>query len=370
MRRVVVFAVVACALSLLFGVAPLPSGAEVSDAPILYQGWYFRAKPESPIIQTPQGPVSAGPEFPPAPQGVEGGNTVSFAGGTPGEENGDTGWAAFQWDVSAATGGSVEQFVVTFTQDPSNRGDFGSPSLRACNIVTAWAAPPTANPWSLKPAPDCATAIPPEIGTGEGGRKTFTFDLTALATEWLADRGHGAMIVPAPDADAAAPDPPFQVTLAGYNQPPEEIVLIPKVTFRYTSGTRALGSIDSGLGGGGDLSIGTDLTTGELAPAPNLDVIPTDVGSTPDIAPAAPTASAPEVALPSQRGGGRTRPVSTTKGGVPAAMWLLLPLAALVFWGTGTALGPAGEPTLPRQGGVSRVLSMRRSAASTTQTEA
>ena len=370
MRRVGVFAVVAGALSLLFGVTPLPTGAEVSDPSVLYQAWYFRAKPESPVIQTPDGPVSAGPDFPPAPQSVEGGYTVAFAGGTPGEENGDTAWAAFQWDISAATGGAVEQFVVTFTQDPSNRGDFGTPSLRACNIVTAWAAAPTANPWSVKPAPDCATAVPPELGTGEGGRTTFTFDLTSLATEWLDDRGHGVMIMPAGDADAAAPDPPFQMTLAGYNQPAEEIGLIPKVTFRYTSGTGGFGIGDSGIGGGGDLSIGTDFTTGELAPAPNIDVIPTDVGSTPDPVVSAPAPPSNEVALPTQRGGARTRPVSTSKGGVPAAMWLLLPLAALVFWGTGTALGPAGEPTLPRQGGVSRVLSMRRSAASTTQTEA
>lgn len=372
MRRISTAAIAAGAVMLIVGLGPAPSGAEVAEAPILYQAWYFRAKPESPVVQSPQGPVSAGPEFPPAPQSVEGGYTVSFAGGSPGEENGDTGWAAFQYDVSAAQGGSVEQFIATFTQDPANRGDFGTPLLRGCPIVTPWAAPPTANPWNLKPFPDCSTAVQPEVGTGEGGRRTFTFDFTAIAKEQLDDRAFGMMILPgfAPDG-APPPYAPFQLTLAGYNQPPEELNLAPKVTFRFTPGA------DSFIGGGAtesfgvsDLSVGSDVATGELAPAPNIDVIPTDVGSTPDAVAAAPSAAPPEVALPSQRGGARTRTVSTSKGGVPAAMWLLLPLAGLIFWGTGTALGPAGEPRLPRQGGVSRVLSMRRSAASNTQTEA
>lgn len=369
MRKVVTLAAVVAALVVGLAASSVPTAAEVAEASVLYQGWYFRAKPESPVIQTPQGPVSAGPEFPPAPQAVEGGYTVAFAGGTPGEENGDTGWAAFQWDVSPAQGGSIEQFIVTFTPDPANRGDFGTPLLRACNIVTAWAAPPTANPWALKPAPDCATGVPPTPGPND----TLTFDLTSMAQEWLDDRGFGVMIMPGNDpAGAAPPYPPFQITLAGYNQPPEEQNLIPKVTFRYTAGSGALGG--GGLGGDlpldESLSVGVD-ASGGLAPAPNIDVIPTDVGSTPD--PGAATASplAGEVALPDAGGGTRrARPAANTNPGTPPALWLLLPLALVVFWGMGTALGPAGDPTLPRQGGVSRVLGMRRSAATTTSTEA
>jgi hypothetical protein len=359
------FAAVA-ALVVGFGGGSAPTAADVSEASVLYQGWYFRAKPESPVIQTPQGPVSAGPEFPPAPQAVEGGYTVAFAGGTPGEENGDTGWAAFQWDLSPAQGGSVDEFIVTFTKDPGNRGDFGTPLLRACNIVTAWAAPPTANPWALKPAPDCATGVPPSAATGG----TFTFDLTAMAKEWLDNRGFGVMIMPGPDpAGAPPPYAPFQLTLAGYNQPPEELNLVPKVTFRYTTGAGGLGAIGGDIPVEDSLSVGVD-SGGGLAPAPAIDVIPTDVGSTPDPGTAAAPAPPSDVALPSAGGTGRARPAANTDSGTPVVLWLLLPLALIAFWGTGTALGPAGDPTLPRQGGVSRVLGLRRAAASTTSTEA
>ena len=363
MRKV--WASAAAVLVLALGAGPAPTAADVAEASVTYQGWYFKPKPESPIIQTPQGPVSPGPDFPPAPQGVDGGYVVSFAGGTPGEENGDTAWAAFQWDMSPALGGSIEQFVVTFAHDPANRGDFGTPLIRACNIVTSWAAPPTANPWSLKPSPDCATGVPPTVGA-DG---SYTFDLTSMAQNWLDERGYGVMIMPGPDPSGAAPPyPPFQLTLAGYNQPPEEQNLLPKVTFRYTAGSDALGggAIGGDLSTDESFSVGVD-SSGGLAPAPDIDVIPTDVGSTPDpTATAAPPAG--EVALPTDTGPRRARPAGSSNSGTPAVLWLLLPLGLIAFWGTGTALGPAGDPTLPRQGGVSRVLGMRR-AATTRSTE-
>jgi hypothetical protein len=145
----------------------------------------------------------------------------------------------------------------------------------------------------------------------------------------------------------APPLAPFQITFAGYDY--ADAAVRPTVTFRYTpAGGEAVS--DSG-GGLEDFAVGADLSTGALAATPDIDVIPTDVGSAP-AAPADGTAAPPTV---------RTRPASSG-GGFPVLGWLLVPLAVLAFWGAGTALGPAGDPMLAREGGVSRVLATRRAA--------
>lgn len=360
---------------------PQPATAqEETDPPITYEGWYFRAKTPSPQVETPAGPVSPGPAFPPAPQAPDGAYVVSFAGGSPGasDTGGDTGWAAFQWDVFDAVGGTVEEFVVTLTQAPDNRGDFNVDGavIQACNIVAPWAAVPGANPWAERPTADCSTAVTPTVEVREE-RPTFTFDVTDFAKKWIEGTAHGFVIVPGAH-DAEPPLAPFQVSFAGYgNQSPEAEQVKPQVTFRFSAGdlgfdTEAFdtGSFDTGSFDSGSFDSGGFDSGGfdSGIASPDLDVFPDDVGSVPDptTAPAAPVAD--ETAAPAPR---RAQPASTSSG-FPLVGWLVLPLLGVAFFGAGTALGPAGDPQLPRQGGVSRVLTQRRAAAtssSTTPTE-
>lgn len=343
--------------TLLLVVTPTGGGAQEAEPPLSYEGWFFRAKPPSPQVETPAGPVSPGPGVPPAPQAPDGSFVVSSAGGAPGDTDtgGDTGWAAFQWDVFEAAGGTVEEFVVVLTQDPVNRGDTPNAAeapIQACNIVAAWAAAPAANPWDERPTSDCAGAVVPTVEERDGHLR-FTFDLTEMAATWVEGTGHGAVIRPG-GPDVQPPIAPFQVTFAGASTTAEEAEQVrPRATFRYSGGLDDLGG-DLGGDFGGDLGGGGG--SFDLGGDPGMDVFPDDVGSAP-----LPESGADQAAAPAT-GGGPVTPASSTAPGIPTAAWLLAPLAIAAFVAFGTALGPAGDMTLPRQGGVSRVLAERRAA--------
>lgn len=339
--------------------------AQETEPPITYEGWFFRGKPPSPQIDTPAGPVSPGPGVPPAPQAPDGSYVVSFAGGNPGDTDtgGDTGWAAFQWDVFAAIGGTVETFVVTLTQEPENRGDTANAAtapMQACNIVAPWASAPAANPWDERPTTNCSAPVTPTVEERDGHLR-FTFDLTEMAATWVEGNGHGVVIRPgAPDAEP--PLPPFQVTFAGYNTTSDQAAeVIPRVTFEFTGGLDDLGGDLGGDFGGGTADFGGgDFGTGEGSfdvGSPAIDVFPDDVGSEP--------LEQPEESVAAPPIGRQQTPASSSDPGLPTAAWLLVPLGLLAFLALGTALGPAGEVPLPRQGGVSRVLAERRAARRT-----
>jgi hypothetical protein len=251
-------------------------------------------------------------------------------------------------------GGSIERFVVTFTQAPNAR-DAGTPSIQACNVTADWAAAPAANPWDVRPEEDCSSPVRPTV---DG--KTYTFDLTPLAATWAAGEGYGVVLVPAA-AEGGGNPAPFQLSLAGMSHSDE--AARPKVAFEYTPGAVAdFGDALAGgdLGGGasslGAPSVGAG-DAGLLTPVPGLDVNPNDVGSAPTDAAAAPAAGG-DTAAPTITG----TPVAASRSPFPLAGWLLVPLALGIAGLTGTALGPAGDPALPREGGVSRVLAARRAA--------
>ena len=349
-----------------------PVHAETVDAASTIEAWFARSKPTPPQVEIPgQGPVSPGDAVP-APQAEPGNFAVSSGGGPPGEDQGDLAWAAFQWDTLDAIGGTVEEFIVTFTQAPSEPSrDFGDAAeqIRACNIVQPFGGAPEANPWDDRPEIDCNTAVAPEVDEEADAGATFTFDLTEMAATWVDGTGYGVAIVPGQADDAEAELTPFQVTFAGYGTPAENADEVrPKVTFTYQPGAGGdLGAAPGGgfddVGAGGDL--GGDVGGGsDFAPDSGIDVFPDDVGSAP--------AEPPAAEAPGDSGGGevaappnanpQTTPTSTTPG-FPAAGWFLLPLAAVAFWMTGTALGPAGEPAaLVQERRVSKVLAERRAA--------
>ena len=363
----------ALAIAVVFAAssALAPVHAETGEAANTIEAWFARSKPTPPQVEIPgQGPVSPGDAVP-APQADPGNFAVSSGGGPAGEEDGDLAWAAFQWDTIDATGGTVEKFVVTFTQAPAERPrDFGDAAeqIRACNIVEPFGGAPEANPWEDRPEVDCATAVAPEVDPDAEAGPTFTFDLTEMAATWIDGTGYGVAIVPGQADDDEAQLTPFQITFAGYGTPAENADEVrPKATFTYQPG--AGGDLDAAPGGGfddapaGDLGGGDLGGGGEFSGDSGIDVFPDDVGSAPPEAPAAdgPADSGGEVAAPTGAQP-RTTPTSSNPG-FPAAGWLLLPLAALAFWVTGTALGPAGEPTaLAQERRVSRVLAERRAA--------
>lgn len=389
MRRTRVLANLIAAVSLggagLLIVTSPTAGADTATPGYAYEGYFARNRPPAPQVDIPCtetnvrpqcGPAS--PATPPTPQAPDtGAYVVSSAGGVTGDRSdasGDTAWAAFSWDVFGQLGATVEKFVVTLTQTPqtndpgtSRRNDtynhsLGTPPppIQACNIVVPWSAAPGANAWEDRPQSD-TNCVVPTVNADK-----FTFDLTSMAQSWVEGTGFGILIMPGRPGNAGATTQtgadgdtvsPFQITFSGYETTitgalKEQVV--PKVAFEFTPAPEDdLGGDLGGGGGGGDFfeEIITDGGGGGLEALPELDVIPTDVGSAPlpEAAPPAEESAAPTT---------RTRPISRDAG-FPWIALLLLPFIAMAFWSTGTALGPVGDPVPAREGGVTRVLAHR-----------
>lgn len=376
--------------------------ADTASPSIQNESWFARFKPEDPQVNPPPegcphstttvpvpptvpgcGPVS--PADFPAPQSKSTGHyVVASRGGDIGDHDAgaDTAWAAFQWDLLEYEGATADKFVVTLFRGIDNggrnRGDTypeRPAEIQACNILEAWSGEAGSNPWVTKPKPSAECIVP----TASADKKSFTFDVTTFANAWLEGKGFGFVIRPGTPTTKTVQ--PFQLTFAGEHDPgsasdacavtagppctttpaaPEPIV-----TFQYTPAVEEdlFADIDDGSGGEffEDVTSGGD--AGVLEAVPDLDVIPTDVGSEPD--PGAPgdvavgATGTSELAAPTARR--RTAPISAETG-FPWIVLLLLPIMAIAFWGTGTALGAAGDPVPARSGGVSRVLAERHAA--------
>lgn len=443
MRRSRLIAYLIALVTLLSGALIFMSpdaGADTATPEIAFEGWFASSKPPAPVVPIPCSPVSiptldprqptppCGPTSPggaPTPQAkATGAYVVASAGGDAGDDaktGGDTGWAAFQWDLSNQFEATVTKFEVTIAQlaDNSgfNQGDTWKwdsktidqqtgaqkpappPPIQACNILEGWGSEAGSNPWDARPT-DSAACVAPKSTTTLSNYKTtstnngtntdtstttalFTFDVTSFAQSWVDGTGYGFVIRPGTPSQTSGLQP-FQVTFSGYYDPGTSsqpcnvsgapnctttvrTVPAPTVVFEFApkpeedfGGGDDFGSIDTG----GD-EFFEDITTtpgdegGVLEAIPDLDIIPTDEGSAPlpeDLA--GPVDSA---GTPSNFGGRRTQPISTETG-FPWIVLLLLPLAAVAFWGTGTALGPVGDPVPARRGGVSRVLAQRQAA--------
>jgi hypothetical protein len=413
----------------------LPPGASADTAQleIANEAWFGRYKLEDPQVDTcvpgPTGPTPVipstttqpcGPTSPgdsPAPQSKATGHyVVASAGGEAGDDEGegDTAWAAFQWDTFDYFGATAEKFVVTLHQgiDRSGRNQGDTyPSrpvfIQACNILEGWSGEPGPNPWDAKPKVSNSCIVP----TVDPAKPLeFTFDVTSFADSWLAGTGHGFVIRPGTPQKTKDLEP-FQITFAGYYDPGTEpptcnpigapspggtpvttvpstttTVTVPpvtvpqqqttceerktppapapKVTFAFTPA--AEDEFEDFDDFGGDEEIFEDVDLGDddiLEAETDLDVIPTDIGSEELADDAVPTDDvAGDVAVPVDTEG-RTRPISSNRETpFPWIILLLLPLAAVAFWGTGTALGPMGDPVSARRGGVSRVLAERQAA--------
>jgi hypothetical protein len=358
-------------------VAPT-AGADTAEPEIAYEGWYARAKGEDPQVVIPCSPPTprgCGPVSPadfPAPQSKStGAYVVSSAGGRAGDSDGegDTGWAAFQWDLFPYLGATAEKFVVTLSQAEDNgfrnQGDTwsgGEIFIQACNVLDGWSSEPGSNPWITRPPVSDECVVP----TIDPEKRQFTFDVSSFAQSWLDGKGYGFVIRPG-TPDRVDDLPPFQITFSGYYDAPvtgatgsTTSPTPPKVVFDYTPAEEEDLFEDIDDDSGDDEFIEEVIDNGggddDFTALPDLDVSPTDVGSEEEPVEEEPA----EEALPTT-GPRRTRPISTETG-FPWAILLLLPLAMIAFWSTGTALGPVGDPVPLRQGGVSRVLAERQTA--------
>lgn len=373
--RVGLVAIVAGTLASL---ATGPAQAAIVDVPFTQEGTFWRNQQRTPIADIPCtppvpadrcGPASPGPTQ--SPEVPEGTVAVAHSGGTVaadgGDAYGDQYWAVFEIDLLSVDNlDTVDKLVLSLSRFGEARSDFGPASVMACNVVTPFGASEGTNPWADRPAIDCSAA---KAGVADPRGGPYTFDVTDFAATWVAGTGYGVAIVPGVPGNTQVVNdpsrtndiPPFHVTFVGSAKRDAAGKLMAtraRASLQYTPSAG-----DDFLDGGGDLSfedsgdlgfgVGGDVTEFDTGDLPAGDEFAADTGE-----PTATTGTEAVAGRPL-----RTRPAASTPG-FPWLALLLLPLGAVAFWGTGTALSEAGDPVLPREGGVSRILARRRAGGS------
>lgn len=358
-------------------VAPGRAGAETQKVEFAQDGTFWRLQPRNPVVDVPCtlsprvpecGQVAPTAGVVSSPNVTDGNMVVAHAGGLPGADKGDQFWIVSQPDVaSLGAVESIDKLTLSFTKAADNRGDFGTPVIKACNIVTAFGVGEGTNPWDDRPQIDCSNAVVPKVSGA-----VYTFDVTQLANTWIGDapQGYGIAIVPGlPGTNAVVNNlarlpeyQPFQITFVNANKADANRKPVPEratgqVSFTAADefgddtadeGGLALDDFSTDETGLGDVSTFDGGGTGDEFASGISDG--TDVGPI-DASPSAPLA-APRLARAAHR------------PGFAWALLLVLPLLALAIWGAGSALGPLGDPIAVRQGGVARLVALRRARRS------
>ena len=366
-----------------FAVTAGPARAVVTEVGFSQEGTFWRQQQRAPIVDIPCqapvppdrcGPASPGPTQ--SPQVTEGNVAVGHSGGQVAAEGGDAYgdqyWAVFELDLlSIEDLDTVNKLELAVTRAPDGRNDYGTPVMMACNVVTPFGVSEGTNPWADRPSLDCSAAKSP-VRTEVNSAHVYTFNITDYASTWVAGTGYGVALVPGvPGSTQVVNDPsrtndvaPFLVTFSASGKldasgKPHSSRARAVADYQPGSGDDEL---DLDLGDESDLGFGLGGEVGEFDIGDELSASGDEFAS--DLGDLGAGEADPGEAAENAAGGRvlRSRPAGTS-GGFPWAVLLLLPLAAFAFWGTGTALGEAGDPTPPRQGGVSRILARRRAAS-------
>ena len=264
--------------------------------------------------------------------------------------------AAVELLLAAKPGSLVESAKVVLQESasPGANANAESAKILACPVTEAFWADGTAARWDGKPSYDCDLAQAAGVRDEKG---LWTFDLTLLASSWLAEGSTGsASFVLVEGADA--PDS-FQVTFAGLADDGIGFVgkyLPPVKGTTSTGGTTGAGPVagsSSGFGAGG--TSGGSVSSGSLSPAGGTETgaVPMDAGSaetTDPVAAATTPVAAPAVVRP-------------WYSGLPRAAYLLVPFALGLAYLAMLALGPDAQPAASSsQRGVGRALERLRLA--------
>ncbi|MEA3056163.1 MAG: hypothetical protein QOD30_1595 [Actinomycetota bacterium] len=249
--------------------------------------------------------------------------------------------------LDAAKGSAVQTFTLTMKEADGTGAQQNSAgaSIIACPITDFFSGEQNGK-LADAPAADCETA------KSEGKRNddgTWTFDLSAIADEWLDPFG----TIPANGLRFDPGDGTFQVSLTGKDDAAFDVALTPpqEESDPFDSSTTTIaggftGSSSSAGSSGGDITVPPppDVVVATSAPAATGGSSPPTAAG--DAAPATPAAS-----RAGDTGG-------NLPGGVPLLVLVLLGGGALVALALGSA-GRRRPESVGRSGGVSRALEAR-----------
>lgn len=334
----------------------------VRGASVVQTGWW-NALNEPP----PDNPLTPPPP-PPAPDVPAGTLPVSTVGGDPKRIS------AIEIALEADPGSVVDKLELAIAESATKNvtANAEKAAIEACPVTElSWVGGENI-PWKNRPEFDC------EAGSAKGVRDdkgVWRFDLTSIASTWLAEDFSGSrsvMLVPAAPAAPAAPEAPdappnFQVIFDGPKA--GGIGLLVKTT--AGSGSEDDSDGEAGTGGtttpntsvGGGEAVGTLADTGDLGS--------TDLGGagTGDLGAIATPAAMPEAAAPATAApAGQIAPVGAVPhwhdGMIKPALIVLPPLLILAYLAM-LSLGPVGQPAgIVNRRGVSQALDKLRVAGS------
>lgn len=333
-----------------------PGTAE--GAELVKTGWWWAGN-ETPLDDTVVAPPQPAP--PTVPKGTL---AVAATAGEPDK------MAAIEFNVDGEPGDLVESAVLVLresAQPGANVNPEGAKIL-ACPVTESFWADGAAAAWKARPSFDCDLAS----AAGERAKDgVWTFDITSVASLWLAEGHRGSTSVAlvegvdAPEGFQVAFDGP-RADGVGYR-----FVVSPAPDTSTAGGTvGAGGAAPAGTGtstGGSDLG-GGGLSTGTLSGAGSADA---PMVSNSDLSPVAP-AEGDAAAAPPAAGQAVTTAATTPVAavlppwyaGLPKGGLLALPLLLGLAYLMMLALGPDAQPAAgPTQRGVGRALERLRNAS-------
>lgn len=238
---------------------------------VLQAGWFWET-----AYQQANPPVAAGPLPATEPSGVPDGD---FAVAHTSNDASSSKMTALAFDIGTPAPGSfINTFTFSVTVDSSSQATnigTGAQPIVACLPTQLW-SPAVGGDYTGEPAVDCSTKVKPKV---KGS--TYTFEIPAIAQDWVDDQNVGVALVNDPDNTST----PFQVVFTG----PKTV----KATMSYTPGTPVPAATTPPGGSlGGSSSVGGTTSSGGSVPPPAMgnappapNVTTSDVGQAPQVAP-------------------------------------------------------------------------------------
>lgn len=348
-RTPVLLMLTVCLGSVVLGVAApasaKPDPGKTRGAEVTKTGWWWVANQppaETGLVAYPQ----------PTPPTVPAGSLpVAATAGEPEKVS------AIELRLAAKPGALAEQATLVLQESaaPGASANAETAKILACPVTDGFWADGGAGRWEAQPAYDCDLAQAAGVRDAKG---VWTFDVTSLASLWLAEGATGSPSLVLVEG-AEAPDS-FQVSFEGlaakgigFDATYLKAPTFPSAGTGGTGGTGAVGGPSGGSLSTGAGTSGGSLSSGSLGAGAPVDAAPVDAGTAQTTDPVA--AETTPVAAPAV--------MQPWYAGMPKGALLLVPVALGLAYLAMLALGPDAQPTtVSSRHGVSRALERLRAA--------
>jgi hypothetical protein len=339
------------ALPLLLTAQASPAEAKKAEpgkqrgAAVVQTGWWSRTNepaPETGLLAPPNVPAPAAPAGT-LPVAVAGGERERIA--------------AVELRLAGRPNGTVDQLQLAL-RESDEPGTQISPDLAmitACPVTETFWVGSENSTWKNQPEFDCDALSAPGERDKNG---VWTFDLTFLATDWLATGRAASTAVVLVGEEAGDTGEPLSFQVAFDGDKSKGIGLVAS-----TSPPTATAPIAPAPSGAGVSTTGSGAPVGGALSSGGVGSVPSGA------APGAPVATAGDQPSPeaAPASGEQMRPVAAPQlpwhAGLGKPMFLLLPLVLMLAYLVMLANGPAAQPTgVSGRRGVSRALDRMRQA--------